>query len=101
MGKFAHFGGREISELDPRAVCHGAFLLLPTGGDGALRKRVGGLKRMKSNGSGDILLSERKDISPIAALALPIAGSIAARIEPILSAFTIMLKLIEGSSAAP
>ena len=53
---------------------------------------------MKSNGSGDILLSDRKDISPIAALALPITGSMAVRIEAILSAFTIMLKPNEGSS---
>ena len=56
---------------------------------------------MKSNGSDDTLLSDRKDISPIAALALPSAGSMAVRMEARLSAFTIVLRLIEGSSAVP
>jgi hypothetical protein len=68
---------------------------------GGLPKAVGGLNRMKSNGSVDILLSDRKDISPITALALPITGSMAVRIEAILSAFTIMPKPIEGSSPVP
>jgi hypothetical protein len=68
---------------------------------GVLRKPFGGSNRMKTNGSEDILLSDRKDISPIAALALPITGSMAVRIEAELSAFTIILKLTEGSSAVP
>jgi hypothetical protein len=63
--------------------------------------RVGGLKRINANGSGDILLSDKKDISPIAALALPSAESMAVCIEAGPSAFTIMLKPIEGSSAVP
>ena len=56
---------------------------------------------MNSNGSVDILLSDKKDISPNPALALPITGSMTVRIEAMLSAFTIMLKLIEGSSNVP
>jgi hypothetical protein len=56
---------------------------------------------MNSNGSDDVLLSDTKDISPIAALALPSAGVMAVRTESRLSDFTIMLKLTEGSSAVP
>jgi hypothetical protein len=56
---------------------------------------------MNANGSDDILLSDKKDISPIDALALPSAGAMAVCIEAGLSAFTIMLKLIEGLSAVP
>jgi hypothetical protein len=56
---------------------------------------------MKSNGSEETLLSDKKDISPMAALALPSAGVMAFRIEAAPSAFTIMLKPIEGSSAVP
>jgi hypothetical protein len=63
--------------------------------------RVGGLNRINSNGSDDVLLSDTKDISPIAALALPSAGATAVRMEARLSAFTIMLRLTEGSSAVP
>jgi hypothetical protein len=63
--------------------------------------RVEGLNRMNSNASGDILLSDKKDISPIAALALPSAGAMTVCIEAGLSVFTIMLKLIGGSSAVP
>jgi hypothetical protein len=62
---------------------------------------VGSLNRMNSNGSGDVLLSDTKDISPIAALALSSAGVMAVRTESRLSDFTIMLKLTEGSSAVP
>jgi hypothetical protein len=56
---------------------------------------------MNSNGSDDVLLSDTKDISPIAALALASAGVMALRTESRLSDFTIMLKLTEGSSAVP
>jgi hypothetical protein len=56
---------------------------------------------MNSNGSDDVLLSDTKDISPIAAFALPSAGVMAVRTESRLSDFTIMLKLTEGSSAVP
>jgi hypothetical protein len=79
-------------KLDRRRVCYGV---------GVLRKRVGGLNRMNANGSDDILLSDKKDISPIAALALSSAGAMVVCIEAGLSAFTIMLKLIEGSSNVP
>jgi hypothetical protein len=68
---------------------------------GVPRGRVGGLNRMNANGSDDILLSDKKDISPIAALALPSAGAMVVCIAAGLSAFTIMLKFIEGSSAVP
>ena len=56
---------------------------------------------MNSNGSDDVLLSDTKDISPIAALALPSTGVMAVRTESRLSDFTIMLKPTEGSSAVP
>ncbi len=56
---------------------------------------------MNSNGSDDVLLSDTKDISPIAVLAFPSAGVMAVRTESRLSDFTIMLKLTEGSSAVP
>ena len=56
---------------------------------------------MNAKGSDDHLLSDKKDISPIATLALPSAGAIAVCIEARLSAVTIMLKLIEGSSTVP
>lgn len=59
---------------------------------GVLHERVGGLKRRKSNGSDDTLSSDAKDISPIAALALPSLGAIAVCIEARLSAFTIVMK---------
>lgn len=68
---------------------------------GVARGRVEDLKRMNANGSDDILLSDKKDISPIVALALPSAGLMAVCIEARLSAFTIILKLIEGSSNVP
>ncbi len=56
---------------------------------------------MNANGSDDILLSDKKDISPIAALALRSAGVMAVRTESRLSDFTVMVKLTEGSSAVP
>jgi hypothetical protein len=68
---------------------------------GILGKRVGGLDRMNANGSDDILLSEKNDISPIAPLALPSAGAMAVCTDARLSVFTIMAKLIEGSSNVP
>jgi hypothetical protein len=66
-----------------------------------LRQRVGGLNRMNANGSDDILLSDKKDISPIDALAVSNAGAMVVCKEARLSAFTIMLKLTEGSSNVP
>ena len=68
---------------------------------GVPRGRVGDLNCMNANGSGDILLSDKKDISPIIAFALPSAGVMAARIESRPSTFTMMLRPIEGSSAVP
>jgi len=56
---------------------------------------------MNVKGSDDHLFSDKKDISPIAALALPRAGAIAVCIEARSSPFTIMAKRIEGSSAVP
>ena len=56
---------------------------------------------MNANGSDDILLSDKKDISPIDALAVSSAGAMVVCIEARLSALTIMLKLIEGSSNVP
>jgi hypothetical protein len=63
---------------------------------GSLHEPVGGLKRRKSNGSDDTLSSDTKDISPIAAFALPSLGAIAVCIEARLSAFTAVMKRIEG-----
>jgi len=56
---------------------------------------------MNANGSDDILLSAKKDISPIAALAWPSAGAMVVCIKERLSAFTIMRRLVEGSSNVP
>jgi hypothetical protein len=60
-----------------------------------------GVNCMNANGSDDILLSDKKDISPIAALALRSAGVMAVLTESRLSDFTVMVKLTEGSSAVP
>jgi len=56
---------------------------------------------MNAKGSDDHLFSDKKDISPIAAFALPIAGGIAYCIQARSAPFTIMAKRIEGSSAVP
>lgn len=60
-----------------------------------------GSKCIHSNGSDDNLLSDMKELSPIIALAFPSAEAMAVCMWARLSAFTSMLKPIEGLSAVP